>query len=217
MTVLSWILVCALAMAAMVLAERLGSARGRWAAKPVASLAFVGLALAQGLPPTAYGRVVLVALVLCLLGDLLLLPERTGPAFLAGLGSFLLGHLAFAAAFFVLGPDLPWTAAATVALLLPAALVLRWLWPHLRGPLRMAVPAYITAITAMVALAVGAGRAGGPWWVPLGAVLFFLSDISVARDRFVAPGWKNRLWGLPLYYGAQVLLALSALGYSPKG
>ena len=42
-----------------------------------------------------------------------------------------------------------------------------------------------------------------------GAVLFFLSDLGVARDRFVSPGVWNRAVGLPLYYGAQLLLAAS--------
>jgi hypothetical protein len=58
--------------------------------------------------------------------------------------------------------------------------------------------------------------AGQPWphsaWkaaVMTAAVAFYLSDVSVARDRFVAPGFGNRIWGLPLYYGAQVLFALS--------
>ena len=46
----------------------------------------------------------------------------------------------------------------------------------------------------------------------LGAVLFYLSDIMVARDRFVAPGFANRLVGLPLYFGGQLLLAWSAGG-----
>ena len=41
------------------------------------------------------------------------------------------------------------------------------------------------------------------------AVAFYLSDVSVARDRFVAPGFGNRIWGLPLYYAAQLLFALS--------
>ena len=40
------------------------------------------------------------------------------------------------------------------------------------------------------------------------AVAFYLSDVSVARDRFVAPGFGNRIWGLPLYYAAQLLFAL---------
>jgi hypothetical protein len=45
--------------------------------------------------------------------------------------------------------------------------------------------------------------------VRAGALLFYLSDLAVARDRFVRPGLANRLVGLPLYYAGQVLLALA--------
>ncbi len=45
-----------------------------------------------------------------------------------------------------------------------------------------------------------------------GAVSFYVSDLSVARDRFLAPGFSNRIWGLPLYYGGQPLLAWSVAG-----
>jgi hypothetical protein len=39
--------------------------------------------------------------------------------------------------------------------------------------------------------------------------MFYVSDIFVARDRFVAPSpWNQRL-GLPLYYTAQLALAFS--------
>lgn len=34
--------------------------------------------------------------------------------------------------------------------------------------------------------------------------------LAVARNRFVAPGFANELWGVPLDYGGQILLALSA-------
>ena len=44
----------------------------------------------------------------------------------------------------------------------------------------------------------------------VGALGFFLSDLAVARERFVAKGFTNKLWGLPLYYGAQLLLAWTA-------
>jgi hypothetical protein len=44
-----------------------------------------------------------------------------------------------------------------------------------------------------------------------GAVLFFVSDLFVARNRFVAPGLANRLLGLPAYYGGQVLIAWGAI------
>jgi len=43
-----------------------------------------------------------------------------------------------------------------------------------------------------------------------GALMFLVSDLAVARDRFVAQGFINRLWGLPLYYAAQLVLASCA-------
>jgi hypothetical protein len=60
----------------------------------------------------------------------------------------------------------------------------------------------------MVAMAGGAAWAGRPSLL-FAAVLFYLSDLSVARDTFVAPGFVNRAWGLPLYYGAQLIFACS--------
>jgi hypothetical protein len=42
-----------------------------------------------------------------------------------------------------------------------------------------------------------------------GAVLFFLSDLSVAALRLVQTDLPTYTWGLPLYYAGQVCLALS--------
>ena len=42
-----------------------------------------------------------------------------------------------------------------------------------------------------------------------GATAFYLSDLAVARERFVTRSFADKLWGLPLYYVAQVLIALS--------
>ena len=72
------------------------------------------------------------------------------------------------------------------------------------------VLAYMVVISTMVALAVGTVVAHGNAWIVVGAVGFYLSDLSVARDRFVARGWVNRVWGLPLYFGAQLVLAWCA-------
>jgi uncharacterized membrane protein YhhN len=202
-------LACALATAALMGADRWHSIAGRWATKPLASASFVLLAFQLGATDDAYGITVLAALLLCMLGDVLLIPERVGPAFLGGLASFLLGHVGFAAAFLVLGVSWPVTLGALAALAAPALLVLRWLRPHLAGPMRIAVPAYVVVITGMVALSIGAAVHEGAWLLPIATSCFFVSDISVARDRFVAPGWINRLWGLPLYYGATVMLAWS--------
>jgi uncharacterized membrane protein YhhN len=92
------------------------------------------------------------------------------------------------------------------------AVILRWLWPFLRGPYRFAVPLYLAAIMVMVSLAVAASVAALPPIVALGAVAFALSDISVARDRFIERDVFNKAWGLPLYYLAQVIFAISVAG-----
>src|SRR5258706_119486 len=63
------------------------------------------------------------------------------------------------------------------------------------------------ASTIFVVAAAGASGADARIWV--GAGLFYLSDLCVARDRFVAPGFANGRVGLPLYYAAQLVLAHS--------
>lgn len=49
----------------------------------------------------------------------------------------------------------------------------------------------------------------GRFMVLIGAVLFYISDIFVARNRFIKKEYLNRLCGLPLYYCGQFLLAFS--------
>lgn len=192
----------------LLIAEQRGSARGKWLTKPLASAGFLWTAVQAGALGSTYGRVVLVALLLCLLGDVLLIPKDKR-IFLAGIGAFLLGHVGFGAAFVVRGVAQP-PALIASALLAPGVLwVALWLSPHLRGAMRGAVAAYVLVISAMVALATGTfGHTFDPR-ILVGAVLFFVSDLCVARNRFVAPGFPNRLVGLPLYYAAQLLLAAS--------
>ena len=151
---------------------------------------------------------VLAALILSAVGDVLLLEEA---GFLAGLASFLLAHVAFAGAFLVRGISAPALGAA-VPLGVFAWLVVRWLWPHLSGRMRGPVAAYAVAISAMGVLAVATAVADWDWRLPAGGGLFILSDVAVARQAFVQPAFANRLWGLPLYYGGQLLLAWAAGG-----
>jgi uncharacterized membrane protein YhhN len=202
MSALSWLCVAAVAvlLGLHLVAEAGGARTWRAVTKVGASLGFVCLALSLGVAG-AFDRLVLAGLLLSLLGDACLLSDRRS-LFLGGLAAFLLAHLSYAAAFGTRGAPPAWPMVPLGATL---GLVLRWLWPHL-GELRGPVVAYTLAIGAMVWLAMGMVPA-----VKVGAVLFFLSDLLVARDRFVAPGLRNRLVGLPLYYAAQALLA-SAVG-----
>lgn len=52
-------------------------------------------------------------------------------------------------------------------------------------------------------------RGALPGTASAGAVLFYLSDLAVARDRFVKSSFLNRALGLPTYYLGQLLLAFT--------
>ena len=200
-------LLCAVAVAGLLWAERQGSRPGLWLTKPVASLAFLWAALAMGALETSYGQFVLLGLALCLLGDLLLIPLGRPAIFKAGVFAFLAGHVAYSAAFLTrpLDPLGLVVAAALLAVVLLG--VLRWLGPSLPPDMVGPVRIYMLVIGVMSALACAVSAAGGPWAVAVGALAFTASDISVARDRFVRHEFLNRAWGLPLYYAAQLLIA----------
>jgi uncharacterized membrane protein YhhN len=197
----SWVAVAS--VAALVTVHLAADVRGarvlRAAGKLGASAAFVALALARGVDGS-YDRAILVGLALSAVGDALLLSSRR-TAFLAGLAAFLLAHVAYGVAFAEVARPSPWAGLLVVAV---TAAAIGALWrrvEHMRAP----VVAYGVAIAAMLWLALGVERVE----VRAGAVLFYLSDLLVARDRFVRAALENRLVGLPLYYAAQLLLAAS--------
>ena len=197
----------ATAVAALLWAELKSSRLGVWLIKPVASTLFVITALLAGALASSYGRLILLGLLFSWLGDVFLIPKRR-LFFIAGLGSFLLAHVAFSGAFLQQPLEvLPLTLAATATVVI-AIIILRWLWHHLTHNFRPAVVSYLAAISLMVVFASGTLAAAGPLLL-IGAVMFAVSDIFVARERFVSLSVVNRLWGLPLYYGAQLIFALS--------
>lgn len=200
-------LVCAVAVAGLLWAEYRGSHRGVWFTKPVASLAFIGAGLAAGALNSTYGQLILVGLVLCLLGDVLLIPRERPAVFRAGVFAFLLGHVAYSVAFLTQPLDAFGLVGGAILLAVVVGGVLRWLASSLPADMVWPVRIYVVVIGVMSTLACGVSAAGGPWAVAVGALAFTASDISVARDRFVRPAFPNRAWGLPLYYGAQLLLA----------
>lgn len=177
-----------------------------------AASAFVAYGVTSGLVGHgAHGWAFMVGLSLSMVGDAALLSKEP-KGFLFGLAAFLLGHVAYAAGFLLMGVG----ALATVAGLLLAGGLMQQVWAWLgpnTGKMRGPVMAYMIVITSMVALAAGAlgANPNGPRFVALiGAVLFAVSDIFVARHRFVSPGPENRFAGLPLYFTAQLLLAGAA-------
>jgi uncharacterized membrane protein YhhN len=205
--VLPFALLTAGATAVLLLAHRSASAVGVWVAKPLASAGFVLAALAAGALDTTYGCWILAGLVLSACGDVLLIPRDSTTAFRAGLGSFLLGHVAYTGAFALRGLDVVTWALALAAVLIPSLVALRYLQPHLPPRMRAPVVAYLIVISVMVVCAAATVGHAGNAVILVGALAFYLSDLAVARDRFVAREFTNKAWGLPLYFGAQLALA----------
>ena len=205
------IITCAAFAIALVIAEWRDWQVGRVVFKIAASTVFVLLALIAGASSTGYGRMLLAALLFSWFGDVLLLSKQN-KMFLAGIAAFLLAHIAFALAFVSLPLSFRGVAIGLIVMTAVGTAILYWLRSSLSGVFRFAVPAYVVAITIMAGLSAGALSVS--LLIPVGAFAFAASDVSVARDRFVSPGIVNRIWGLPLYYAAQVLLALSAASVS---
>ncbi len=200
---------CAAFVALTLVGHAKGSLLTVATAKTLASCFFLALAVRaspfeNGLD--GYVAWIAIGLVLGAAGDVALVREDSKVWFLSGIGLFLAGHVAYIVAFH---HHFSSPLIAVISLTLAAAfgvVVARWLWPT-AGSLRGAVLAYIAVIALMIALAVATEEP----MIIIGASLFFVSDLLVARQRFVTKSLNNRLIGLPLYYAGQLVLAWSVL------
>lgn len=175
--------------------------RLEYVAKPATTLFLAGAAVAGDATPWT-----IAALVACLAGDVFLMLPRD--LFVAGLASFLLGHLLFVAGFVAAYESARWvplTAVLAVAILgASAAPVLRGATaqdPKLRAP----VLAYMAVIGAMVVASALPATA----LAVVAATVFMLSDSVLARDRFVRPLPHGHLAVMVTYHAALALLVLA--------
>jgi len=192
-------------VAALLVAEYRALRLGVWLAKPAAAACFVAAALSFGALDSGYGRVVLSGLVFSLCGDVLLIPHDKPRVFQAGVAAFGLGHLAYLVAFGLRFESAGRALICAFIAALALARVFPWLHPQLPAEMKLPVRVYMGIISAMLVAAAGASPSDPA--ILLGAALFYISDLAVARDRFVASGFANSVFGLPLYFAAQLLLA----------
>jgi uncharacterized membrane protein YhhN len=198
----------------LVLAKFRENRRQEYVCKPLSTVLVIGVALLSLLNPNVqpwFTLWVTLGLVLSLGGDVALM-LRSQRMFLIGLVLFLLAHVVYSIAFTVPngfhGGDL----VSGAVLLLLAATVFFYLRPGL-GTMQGPVLFYILVICFMVNRAISTflGSAFSPtqaWLLTLGAILFWLSDLMLAINRFRRP-FKAEPVGLFLYYGGQLLIALS--------
>ncbi|MFA7691610.1 MAG: lysoplasmalogenase [Candidatus Hydrogenedentales bacterium] len=175
--------------------------------KMFASTGFIVLCVYMGGIQSRYGLAILTGLFFSWWGDLFLI-SKSSAIFMVGLVAFFLAHVVYCAAFFYVGAALLEIMIAAGLLLIPAAILVHWLYPYL-GSMRWPVFAYIAVISLMTAVAASAAYSSGRYLIILGAICFYCSDIFVARERFVVEQKTNQRVGLPLYYLAQILLAIT--------
>ncbi len=165
--------------------------RLRWIGKPGTMVALIAAAVI-GSDGVADGVRwwTIAGLVLSLAGDVFLLLDETW--FIAGLGSFLLAHVAYIVAMQQVGTARDRLLAGFVA---AGAVGLVVGQPIVRGAagqdpaMRVPVAVYLLAISVMVAMAIGTGE---PWLIAA-AALFYCSDGILGWNRFV----QSRRW-MPL-------------------
>ena len=210
MNIYAWVLLCAFAVAA--LADWAAVARRRpdleSVAKPAVLVILILLAWLLRADSVDYGNQLLIGLVLCLIGDVLLL-GRSDRHFLAGLIAFLLAHVDYIAAFRRIPGEGPiWWGVIAVAVL-GVVVILTKVLPIVRASGRDGIPlvVYALVVGGMAALAWATGLPV----VGIGATLFLASDALIAYDRFARPlAWGHVVVHITYHLG-QLLIVLGML------
>ena len=180
------------------------------AAKPAVLVLLIVAAVVLGAADSPEGRWLLVALFFGLLGDIALLSESV-PRFLAGVGVFLLGHLAFVVCFLVLGLSARWWSVLGLVALAAALGTTRRVpgQVHVAVGARVSVPVgvYMVVIAAMLVCA----WLTGELLVAVGASVFVASDSILSVNRFVRPLPQARLAIMVTYHVGQALIVAGVL------
>lgn len=182
------------------------SKRLQYLFKPLALIALVLAAIVLDPTDDARRALFVLALVLSLAGDVFLMLPRD--LFVAGLGSFLLAHLAYIAGFAQDGGSLGAIALSFVVIAAGVGLLGVRIVDGARGAdRRLAAPVsiYILAIVVMAAMAV----ADGSLLAATGALLFLVSDSLIGWTRFMQPVPWAPVTIMVTYHAAQFLLVLS--------
>ncbi len=204
---MTWALAAA-ALAAIV-DWRAVAARNRrleYVAKPAVMVALIAAAMLSDASSATVRTWFVVALAFSLAGDVFLMLERE--QFLAGLASFLMGHLAYVAGMVAGGLTVAWLGAGTLVAIAAVATIGRRIGSAVAtrdARLTLPVGTYIIVISVMLAAAVGTGNTPAV----TGAALFYLSDALLGWNRFVAPLPRGRLAVIVPYHVGQALLVLA--------
>lgn len=185
-----------------------------WVAKPAVMLClFVWLFTTVGLNGATlwFG----LGILLSLLGDILLMISLDR-LFLHGLVAFLLAHV-----FYIIGFNIPipaisaWSVILAILIGWGGARVIRRILTSVAasGNVRMRLPIIVYSVvisvmllSAMIKLNDLSWNAGASLLVALGAFLFYISDVILAWNKFVAPIQHGRIYNIAAYHLGQITL-----------
>jgi uncharacterized membrane protein YhhN len=165
------------------------------------------------------GLLFLFGLEFSLLGDIFLL--YADKHFLKGLIAFLLAHLLYVMAFNANGwmLSLPAILIAVPVILVALQILIRLISSlKEKGQQAMIVPVCIYALVLSLTLWSTLTTLLRDDWslqagllAAVGGVLFFVSDATIAWNRFIGPHWGGRLFEIITYHLAQIGLSLGIL------
>lgn len=183
--------------------------RAEYVLKPLTMVILIAAAIVmEGPDPAAARWWVIAALLASLCGDVFLMLEDL---FIPGLVSFLVAHLLYVGAFVAMGLEaMPFVLGAALVAVLIRVIGVKMIAGASRTDrtFGIAVAAYVSVISLMVAFAFGTTR----WWVIIGALLFYISDAFIGWSRFVATFPQQRLAIMTTYHLGQIGLVLGLLG-----
>lgn len=215
----AWLLVLGVAILDWIAVAREWYAVER-VAKPLTLALLLGVFILQGqlaTPPLFFFG---LGFFFSLFGDVFLMfSERW---FLAGLVAFLLAHVAYIIGFNLPWPQIDplWSSIIALTLAFSSGRVLRRILIGLRvkGLTRLVAPVVLYgAVITFMLLSALLTFFRPEWGVSSallafgGALLFYISDVILAWNRFVHPVRNGRLWNMITYHLGQMALALAAL------
>ena len=186
-----------------------GSRAGELVAKPLTPALLIAATLSLHVDDAVVRDLVLAGLALSLVGDVFLMLTIEG-GFLYGLGAFFGAHLCYLVAFWVSGLSIGALAAGAAFVIVLMGTIGRRVVrgvartePELERP----VAGYIVVISTMVAMAIGSEN---PVFIG-GALLFYVSDLLIAWNRFLTPLRRGPVAIMVTYHLAQFGFVLGLL------
>ncbi len=188
---------------------------GIYIAKPISTILVIIaclLSLSDAGSCVPFTLSILAGLILSFGGDLALMFQEKAAPFRIGLVLFLLAHVVYGITFISFSGSVAQFPLISALFFGLGTAVYLLLLPGL-GPMKVSVGVYILIISFMAAAAVSTLYSGDitsrmAILIAAGSILFYISDVILALNRFRLPMKYNRLSLVP-YYAGQFLIAAS--------